>query len=309
MKPNPTRYKKPDEAGYILLGAIILLALFVIALAVAAPDVAKSIQHDREIETMHRGKQYIRALQLYYRRFHAYPPNIEALVKTNDIRFLRKKYTDPMTGKDDWKPVLFGQNKTPMAMGFFGQPLGGTGGNVMAGTGPGGSGGTGLGGSTFGGSSFGGGSTMGGGSTFGSGSIFGSPTSSGDTGSPTGSPTGTTSGTGTSGTDSSGSSSGSSMNSGMTFGGAGVIGVSPGSTRQSILVYKEKNHFNEWEFLYSPLSDQPVMSSTGAGSLGTSATGFGGSTNTLGGNGITGPTGTGGGSPGIGGSSTTTSPQ
>ena len=66
---------------------------------------------------------------------HAYPPSIDALVQTNNIRFLRKKYVDPMTGKDDWKPILFGQNKAPTAMGFFGQPLAGT---TIAGTGPGG---------------------------------------------------------------------------------------------------------------------------------------------------------------------------
>ena len=51
---------------------------------------------------------------------------------------------DPITGKDDWKPIMFGQQKTPLAMGFFGQPLGGAGfgGAVMAGTGPGGVGNT-----------------------------------------------------------------------------------------------------------------------------------------------------------------------
>ena len=101
------------------------MALLVISLAVAAPKIANSIQRDRDLETFHRGMQYRRAVQLYYRKFHAYPPNVDALVKTNDIRFLRKKYIDPITGKDDWKPILFGQNKTPTAMGFFGQPLAG----------------------------------------------------------------------------------------------------------------------------------------------------------------------------------------
>src|SRR5579859_4825307 len=125
--PTPAApVRKPSESGYILLGVMILLAVFVIAMAVAAPRIAADIQRDREVETMRRGKQYIRAIQLYYRKFNAYPPSIDALVKTNEIRFLRKRYTDPLTGKDDWKTIGYCQNKAPIAMGFFGQPLGPT---------------------------------------------------------------------------------------------------------------------------------------------------------------------------------------
>jgi hypothetical protein len=69
---------------------------------------------------MHRGRQYIRAIQLYVRKFHKYPPNVDALVDTEGIRFLRKRYVDPITGKDDWQPIFFGQNKLPTAIGFFG---------------------------------------------------------------------------------------------------------------------------------------------------------------------------------------------
>src|ERR1700685_1002838 len=146
-QPAPTRRIRrskpipPSEQGYVLLAAIFFMALLVLSLAIAAPSVAKSIQRDRDLETYHRGMQYRRAVQLYYRKFHAYPPNTDALVKTNDIRFLRQKYVDPITNKVDWKPVLFGQNKTPTAMGFFGQPLAG-GATSIAGIGP--SGGNGL---------------------------------------------------------------------------------------------------------------------------------------------------------------------
>ena len=276
--------RKPGEAGYTLLAVIFLLFLLTLALSVAMPHMAKSIQLDRERETMHRGLQYRRAIQLYYRKFHAYPPNLDALVKTQEIRFLRKKYVDPTTGKAEWKPILFGQAKT-QTLGFFGEPLAGSGSagsSVMAGTGP-----------------SGGGST-----TSGSSSLFGSSatsstgaTDSSSTGSGSGSSGSGISGSGISGTSganssafgSSGSSSSSTSSSpgGQTFGGAGIIGFSPMSSKQSILLYKKKNHFNEWEFTYDPLSDQKMISSStgalgsssGSSTSGTSSTGFGSSSN------------------------------
>jgi type II secretory pathway pseudopilin PulG len=299
-----------DEQGYILLAAIFFLALLVISLAVAAPRIARAIQRDREVETFHRGMQYRRAIQLYYRKFHAYPPNADALVKTNEIRFLRKKYIDPMTGKEDWKPVLYGQNKTPTAMGFFGQPLSGnattivgvgpSGGNSLnvnsgsTGTStPGGStspsGGTSISSSqnngsgstsTSGTSGSGTGSTSdnGGtsGSTGGTGSTTSGTSSSGSTGSgSTGGNGGTSGSSGSTGTASSGTSSSGSSGSGtssgqtgQTFGGAGIIGFSPASPKQSILVYKKKNHYNEWEFTYDPLSEMQTMSGGNTGTVG-----------------------------------------
>jgi len=266
-KSIPIRRRvKPSEEGYVMLIAIFLMALVVISLAIAAPQVAKSIQRDRDLETYHRGMQYRRAVQLYYRTFHAYPPNADALVKTNNIRFLRKKYVDPITNKVDWKPILFGQNKAPVAMGYFGQPLAG-GATSIAGIGP--SGGNGLGGS-------GGGPILPGGisSMFG-GSPTGSTPSPGSTGSPTdtsgGNPTSTSSTSTTpSGTAPSGGtgSSTSSDQSGQTFGGGGIIGFSPVSPRQSIRIYKKKNHYNEWEFTYDPISDMPTVSGGNAGGIG-----------------------------------------
>jgi type II secretory pathway pseudopilin PulG len=272
MSTTPSRRVKPSEEGYILVAVMFMIALLIISMAVALPKVAADIQRDRELETYHRGMQYRRAIQLYFKKFQRYPPNMEALIKTNEIRFLRKKYIDPTTGKDDWKPILFGQNKTPMAMGFFGQPLGGIGfgGAGLAGTGP--AGGNGIGGaSTIGGGSFGSnggslGSTSGG--SFGSntmgGGSFGSNTMGGSTntigGSTTSNPTGGTDANGNPTDPNSGSIAGANPVGGQVFGGgAGIIGVSPASDKQSIFVYKKKNHYNEWEFLYSPQSDMGMM--------------------------------------------------
>ncbi len=286
---------KPSEEGYVLLIAIFFLAVLVLSLAAAAPQMAKSIQRDRDLETYHRGMQYRRAIQVYYRSFHAYPPNIDALVKTNNVRFLRKRYIDPTTGKDDWKPIMFGQNKTPTAMGFFGQPLAG-GATSIVGTGPGGGnspagtssgsgsafGGSSFGGSSAGGSSFGG-SSFGGGSPSG-GSIFsssdngngqtpasGTSTASGSSGTGSGGTSGSA-GSGTTTGAGSGSGTGSS-DSGQTFGGAGIIGFEPASPKQSILVHKKKNHYNEWEFTYDPISDMKTMGGGNTGAIGQPASG------------------------------------
>ncbi len=258
-KHSPTRPGRPSEDGYILLFAIFLTALLVIALGIAAPKIAKSIQRDKELETFNRGLQYRRAIQLYYRKFNAYPPTIDALVQTNNIRFLRKKYVDPMTGKDDWKPILFGQNKAPTAIGFFGQPLAGT---TIAGTGPGG----GAPGSTTGGSLPPTMDFLTGSSPTDTSSTYpnSGPTDGSSGGGSTDSP-GNASATGTTGSPGSPTGTGQTGSTGQTFGGAGIIGVRLPLEKKSILVYKKKQRYNEWEFTYDPISDQQMMGGAGGG--------------------------------------------
>ncbi|HEU5352790.1 MAG TPA: type II secretion system protein [Terracidiphilus sp.] len=257
---GPAR-KKPGEEGILLVAVIFLLFLLTLTLAIALPKVRESIQRDRDRETMERGKQYIRAIQLYYRKFGRYPPSIDALVKTNEIRFLRKRYIDPTTGKDDWQVIHMGENKVPIVMGFFGQAVGQT---TLAGTGP--SGGNGVAGATTLGGPLNGTGTGGAGVTTGMGGI--------------------NSGTGTSGigTGSGGSSNGSAGGSsndsfgssnGQTFGGAGIIGVRPASPAKSIFLYKGKDHYNQWEFTYDPLMDRKTISS-GSGAGGTPASNLNG---------------------------------
>lgn len=251
------RGPRPSEEGYILVAVMFLLAVFILALSVAVPRIKASIQVDRERETMQRGKQYARAIKLYYKKFNAYPPSLDALVMTSNVRFLRKRYTDPMTGKDDWRPIRFGENKTPIALGFFGQPMA-LSGATLAGTGV-------SGGNT---SSITGASSLLGGSS----SLTGSTsTTSGTDASGTASSTSSTGsafGSTTSGTN---STSGTSSSSGQTFGGGGIIGFAPGSTAKSILLYKKKDHFNEWEFLYSPAQDAKTITSGSATTVGSSS--------------------------------------
>ena len=108
------------EQGYLLLGLLFLFVIILIGLALAAPKVAKEIQREKEVETVHRGEQYKRAIQLYYRKFGAYPMSMDQLKETNQVRFLRQQYIDPMTGKKDWKLLHLGQVQMT-TLGFFGQ--------------------------------------------------------------------------------------------------------------------------------------------------------------------------------------------
>lgn len=265
----PTRGVRSSEDGYALLAVMFLLVLLVLSLSIAVPRMAKEIQRDREVEAIERGKQYIRAVQLYYKKFHAYPPNVDALVNTNEIRFLRKRYTDPMTGKDDWKPILYCQNKVPAVFGFFGQPLPAS--CTAAGTGP--SGGTGVNGAASGSpfSISGVGSSP---STTTGTTGAASSTNPTDSGNSTTAASSTTSTFGTTGTSTGSSSAtgtsatGSSSASGQTFGGAGIVGFSPGADKPSIITYKTKNRYNEWEFTYDPAMDMKTVSGGNAGAIG-----------------------------------------
>jgi len=204
------------ESGYILLAVLFMVALILIALAVAAPKIASDIQRDRENDLYHRGEQYKRAIKLYYKKFGRYPSSIDQLENTNNMRFLRKRYVDPMTGKDDWKLIHFGEAHV-QPLGLFGQPIGGAG--------------TAAGGSVLGGGTAAGVSVPGGGIAA-SGGMYaptvGTPiagSTSSSSSSSTDSGTSTTSGTDSSGSSASGTS-GTGLGSTPGFGSSSSFGGS-----------------------------------------------------------------------------------
>jgi type II secretory pathway pseudopilin PulG len=291
QKLRAPRRAKASEEGYILLAVLVMVVFVLIALSVAAPKVAADIQRDREVELVHRGQQYTRAIKLYYKKFGAYPPSLDALEKSNNIRFLRKRYKDPMTGKDDWHLIHFGENKTP-SYGFFGQAIGGAGGSTVAGVGP--QGATGSGGLFSNGGSSGSIFSSDSGTQNGtlSGSQFGSQSGTQSGTDPNSGTTGTStdpnaSGSGSSGTNAGGGAFGggfgtSNNASPLTIGGLGVIGVESTSPKLGILVWKKKTHYNEWEFWYDPNAEKQMVSSNlgtvgqpMSGSSGSSSSGFG----------------------------------
>lgn len=98
LRRNPTR--KNGEEGYFLIVIMIMVALIAMASLAHVQNVVTQLKHDQEEELVHRGAQYARAIKKFQKKMGTPPVSIEQLEKTNNIRFLRKRYKDPITGGD-----------------------------------------------------------------------------------------------------------------------------------------------------------------------------------------------------------------
>jgi type II secretory pathway pseudopilin PulG len=217
--------RKHRQSGYVLIGILVFMTLIMIALAAIAPAIGTQIKRDREDELVRRGKQYTRAIQLYYRKFGRFPASVDQLENTNNIRFLRRKYVDPITGKDEWRLIRFGQAKPKqLAPWQKGSSGGVTNASAMSSTGTGVSGTGGAAGSSSS-------------STSGSGSPIG--VNATDISKPL-------TGTG-------------------NVGSGGIVGVSSTSEKKGLKEIDGKTKYNEWEFVYDPTLDPLMRGGQGMG--------------------------------------------
>jgi len=197
---------------------MLLMTLMLIALSIEVPRIAQQIKRGKEEELIHRGEQYKIAVKRFLRKNGRYPASLEQLESSN-MRFLRKRYKDPFTGKDDWKILHVGevqlnitngqlqQNNPNQQQGLFQNPQQGLFGNdqkkdpknTQTGNQPSGLNppSSGLQTATF---------PLGGGNN-------------------------------------------------AQFGGAGIIGVASTSKEKSIKELNGKDHYNEWPFVYDPRMD------------------------------------------------------
>jgi type II secretory pathway pseudopilin PulG len=209
-----------NQRGYVLLTLMLFVALLAIGSLALVQNIEQQIKRDREEEMIHRGVQYSRAVQHYFKKFGRYPNRIEDLEDTNSYRSLRKRYKDPITGKD-FKPLRM----TDVQMSF---PSGAPGGGL-----PPPSGGP-------------------GGVVQDPNSVpdqSGSDASGGDQSNPAG--------TGANGqTQQAGSSTGSNQLTSQTFGGGAIVGVASTSKDKTIREFNKKDHYNQWQFIYDPTSDK-----------------------------------------------------
>ncbi len=97
MRPSEQPRDPRSEAGYAMAGLLVAIGIMSVLMSVAMPAWRTVAKREKEAELLFRGQQYMRAIDLYQRRFPgAYPTELEMLV---DQRFLRRLYPDPMTGE------------------------------------------------------------------------------------------------------------------------------------------------------------------------------------------------------------------
>jgi type II secretory pathway pseudopilin PulG len=227
------------EQGYILLTLLLIIAVMGIMAATLVTSLKFDIKRDREEEMIHRGVQYSRAIRAYYKKFGRYPATIENLENTNQMRFLRKRYKDPITGKD-FKLLHFGEAKMGLTVGggiIPGASTIGPNGKLTAGS---------LSSSSFGNSN-----------SFGQSAQAGQKNASDSAqNDANGSQTVSSDGTSDAGDQS------SSGQPAQTFGGLPVVGVASTSKDPTIREFDKKKKYNEWQFLYDPSLDRGMLITT-----------------------------------------------
>src|SRR5580658_241663 len=93
------------ESGFALLVIFLIAAAVAFTMYQELPRAAFESARDKEQVLMDRGNQYKRAIQVFYAVNKRYPADIKDLENTNDKRFLRRRYIDPMTGQDEWRLI------------------------------------------------------------------------------------------------------------------------------------------------------------------------------------------------------------
>ena len=87
-----------DDGGYIMVVLLIGMAVSAVWMGAMLPSWRHQAMRQKEADLIFRGEQYARAIALYWRKNNqTLPPSIDVLVSQ---RYLRKKYLDPITGKE-----------------------------------------------------------------------------------------------------------------------------------------------------------------------------------------------------------------
>ena len=105
--------RRPRAKGFTYLAVLYAVALVGLGLALTGEVWHTAVMRDREAQLLYVGGQYRKAIARYYLNGPAqYPRALDDLLRDSRqagvVRYLRKRYPDPVTGSDEWGLV-----KTP----------------------------------------------------------------------------------------------------------------------------------------------------------------------------------------------------
>ena len=110
---NRERHFIANQKGFSLAMVVVATTILLVGLSEAVISWQKAMQREREEELIFRGKQYMRAIELWQRKFPGtYPTTLDALINTNNMRFLRKKWKDPITNSEEWRLIKLNPDGT-----------------------------------------------------------------------------------------------------------------------------------------------------------------------------------------------------
>ncbi len=92
-----------QPSGYAFVAMMIMVTILLLSITAALPSIYQEGQREREEETIFRAEQYERAIYLFHRRFGRYPTSVKDLLKTDNMRFLREPYRDPLSPNGRWR--------------------------------------------------------------------------------------------------------------------------------------------------------------------------------------------------------------
>lgn len=260
LKPRAAKAPGNSQRGYILLVLLLFVALLSIGFLAAVQRIDFQVKRDREEEMIHRGVQYSRAVRRYFKKFGRYPTRIEDLENTNNVRFLRKRYTDPMnrdpkTGKELPFKILHlqdvqtsfssapgkglvsvadlaaGEQSESSAQTQAGSPGALNSSSAPSGQGPG----------SIGGADSNAGNTV-------NDQSEAQPDQAAQQGTPP-APQPLAQQLGANGQP-------------QVFGGGAIVGVASANKDKTIRVFNKKDHYNQWQFIYDPTTDRGGLLST-----------------------------------------------
>ena len=96
------------QGGYALLALLATSAILLAGLALSLPRMAMQALRVKEERLIERGEQYRRAIELYYREHGKYPPELDDLEDTDGVRYLRRRYKEPMGTTGEWRIIHMG---------------------------------------------------------------------------------------------------------------------------------------------------------------------------------------------------------